>query len=80
MDRNFSTLLTGTFQMPGFGKALTCPAVNLCLVIMLYVCGLFGLFEKTNAQIYLIAESSPGISAAGARAGIVLPAFSAIRS
>ena len=77
MSLEFCTKVTRKITKIGYPKKAARRFAKTCFVLMTLTCGLFGLFEKEKAPIYLIA--SAGMQAAGAGAGTVLPASSALR-
>jgi hypothetical protein len=77
MSLDFCTRVTRKITKIGYPKKDARRFAKTCFVLMTLTCGLFGLFERVKAPIYLITGS--GMHAAGARAGSVSPAFSAIR-
>jgi len=77
MSLEFCTKVTRKIVKCGYEKKVARRIAKTCFVLMVLTCGLFGLFEKEKAPIYLIAGA--GAIHAGARAGNVSPAFSLIR-
>jgi len=77
MTLDFCTRVTRKAMKFGYEKKVARRIAKFCYLSMAFTCGLFGLFERQKAPIYLIACS--GMYAAGARAGIVSPASSLIR-
>jgi hypothetical protein len=77
MTLDFCTRTTRKIRKLGYEKKVARRIAKFCYLAMTFTCGLFGLFERQKAPIYLIACS--GMHTAGARAGIVSPASSLIR-
>ncbi len=77
MSLDFCTRVTRKITKIGYPKNAARRFAKTCFVLMTLTCGLFGLFEREKAPIYL--NTGSGMHAAGARAGIALPAFSVIR-
>ena len=77
MSQEFCTKVTRKLAKIGYQKKAARRIAKTCFVLMTLTCGLFGLFENEKAPIHLITGF--GINAAGARAGILLPAYSALR-
>jgi hypothetical protein len=77
MSIDFCTKVTRKITKIGYPEKAARRFAKTCLVLMTLTCGLFGLFERTKAPIYL--NTGFGMHAAGARAGNVSPAFSLIR-
>jgi hypothetical protein len=77
MTLDFCTQVTRKAMKFGYEKKVARRIAKFCYLSMAFTCGLFGLFEKGKAQIWLIACS--GMYTAGARAGTVSPASSLIR-
>jgi hypothetical protein len=77
MSVDFCTRVTRKVAKAGYHKKVARRIATFCYLSMTLVCGLFGLFDRLNAPIHLIAGS--GMHAAGARAGSVSPASSLIR-
>ena len=77
MSLDFCTRVTRKITKIGYPKKVARRFAKTCFVLMTLTCGLFGLFEREKAPIYL--DTGFGMHAAGARAGIFSPAFSAIR-
>ena len=73
----FCTKVTRKITKIGYQKKAARRFAKICFVLMTLTCGLFGLFEKEKAPIYL--NTGFGMHAAGARAGILLPATSSLR-
>ncbi len=61
----------------GYEKKVARRLAKFCYLAMTFTCGLFGLFLGVKAPIHL--NTGFGMHAAGARAGMVSPAFSVIR-
>ena len=61
----------------GYEKKVARRLATFCYLAMTFTCGLFGLFLREKAPIYLITGF--GMHPAGARAGTVSPASSLIR-
>ncbi|WP_292369691.1 hypothetical protein [Methanoregula sp. UBA64] len=77
MSLTFCTKVTRKIANIGYPKKVARRFAKVFAVLMTLTCGLFGLFEKEKAPIYLNAGF--GMHAAGARAGIFSPAISSIR-
>jgi hypothetical protein len=77
MSLDFCTRTTRKLRKIGYEKKVARRIAKFCYISMMFTCGLFGLFLRVKAPIYLIICS--GMHAAGARAGIVSPASSFIR-
>jgi hypothetical protein len=77
MPLTFCTKVTRKITKIGYPKKAARGFAKTCFVLMTLTCGLFGLFEKEKAPIYLIAGA--GVRSAGARAGTLLSAISSIR-
>ncbi|MEN6396821.1 MAG: hypothetical protein ABFC78_10095 [Methanoregula sp.] len=77
MAQDFCTGTTRKLAKLGYEKKVARRLAKFCCLIMIFTCGLFGLFLREKAPIYLITCS--GMHTAGARAGTVSPAFSSIR-
>ncbi|MFZ1127913.1 hypothetical protein [Methanoregula sp.] len=77
MTLDFCTRTTRKIRKLGYEKKVARRIAKFCYLSMTFTCGLFGLFERQKAPIYLITGF--GIHAAGARAGTVSPALSLIR-
>jgi hypothetical protein len=77
MPLTFCTKVTRKLAKIGYPKKAARRFAKTCFVLMTLTCGLFGLFERVKAPIYLNAGF--GMHAAGARAGIFSPAISSIR-
>jgi len=77
MTQDFCTRITRKIAKLGYEKKVARRLATFCYLAMTFTCGLFGLFLREKAPIYLIASS--GMHVAGARAGTVSPAFSVIR-
>ncbi|MGA2160744.1 MAG: hypothetical protein ABSG28_00895 [Methanoregula sp.] len=77
MSLEFCTKVMRKLAKIGYQKKVARRIAKICFVLMTLTCGLFGLFEKGKAPIYLIAGA--GAVSAGARAGIFSPAISFIR-
>jgi len=77
MTLDFCTQTTRKIAKVGYEMKVARRIATSCYISMILVCGLFGLFLRVKAPIYLITCS--GMHTAGARAGIVSPAFSSIR-
>jgi hypothetical protein len=77
MSVDFCTRTTRKLRKLGYEKKVARRIAKFCYLSMTFTCGLFGLFERQKASIWLITCS--GIHAAGARAGIVSLASSCIR-
>ena len=77
MALDFCSRVTRTAVKYGYEKEVSRRIAQFCYLSMTLVCGLFGLFERIKAPIYLIAGF--GMHAAGARIGTSFPAFSSIR-
>ena len=77
MTQDFCTRLTGKIAKLGYGKKVARRFAQFCYLAMILTCGLFRLFEREKAPIYLIA--GVGMLASGARAGTVSPVSSLIR-
>ena len=77
MPLTFCTKVTRKIAKLGYEKKVARRFAKVFAVLMTLTCGLFGLFEKEKAQIYL--NNGSGMHAAGARAGIFSPASSLIR-
>ena len=73
----FCTKVTRKITKIGYQKKAARRFAKICFVLMTLTCGLFGLFEKEKAPIYL--NTGFGMHAAGARAGILLPALFSLR-
>ena len=76
MPLTFCTKVTRKIAKLGYEKKVARRFAKAFAILMTLTCGLFGLFEKEKAPIYLIAGA--GAMHAGARAGTVLPASSLI--
>ena len=61
----------------GYEKKVARRLAKFCYLSMAFTCGLFGLFERQKAPIYLITGA--GAMHAGARTGMFSPAISSIR-
>ena len=72
MPITFCTKVTRKIAKLGYEKKVARRFAKVFAVLMTLTCGLFGLFEKEKAPIYLNAGS--GMHAAGARAGTSSPA------
>ncbi|MFZ1128919.1 hypothetical protein [Methanoregula sp.] len=77
MSVDFCTRVTRKIVKHGYEKKVARRIAKFCFIAMMFTCGLFGLFERVKAPIYL--NTGFGMHAAGARAGNVSPAFSLIR-
>ena len=77
MTQDFCTRTTRKAMKLGYKKKVARRLAKFCYLAMTFTCGLFGLFLREKAPIYLIACS--GMHTAGARAGTVSPASSLIR-
>jgi hypothetical protein len=77
MPLEFCTKVTRKLAKIGYPKKVARRIAKTYFVLMILTCGLFGLFERVKAPIYL--NTGFGMHAAGARAGNVSPAFSPIR-
>jgi hypothetical protein len=77
MPLTFCTKVTRKIAKLGYEKKVARRFAKAFAILMTLTCGLFGLFEKEKAPIYLIAGA--GAMHAGARAGNFSPASSLIR-
>jgi hypothetical protein len=77
MTLDFCTRVARKARRFGYEKKLAGRIAKFCYLAMTFTCGLFGLFEREKAPIYLIAGA--GMHTAGARAGTISPASSLIR-
>jgi hypothetical protein len=77
MSLEFCTRVTRKITKIGYPKKAARRFAKTCFVLMTLTCGLFGLFERVKAPIYL--NTGFGMQYAGARAGIVSPAIFLIR-
>jgi len=77
MTLDFCTQTTRKIAKVGYEMKIARHIATFCSISMMLVCGLFGLFEREKTPIYRI--TCTGMHTAGARAGIVSPAFSSIR-
>ncbi|MFA7694088.1 MAG: hypothetical protein WCX63_01005 [Methanoregula sp.] len=77
MTQDFCTRTTTKITKLGYEKTVARRFAKFFCISMTLVCGLFGLFLRVKAPIYLIAGF--GMHAAGARTGTSSPAFSLIR-
>jgi len=75
MPLTFCTKVTRKIAKLGYEKKVARRFAKAFAILMTLTCGLFGLFEKEKAPIYLIA----GAMHAGARTGMFSPAISSIR-
>ena len=77
MSLTFCTKVTRKIAKLGYTKKVARRFAKAFAILMTLTCGLFGLFEKEKAPIYL--KTGFGMHAAGARAGNFSPAISSIR-